>query len=454
MEKLPESFIKTLELILKNELKAFIQALSETPPTSIRKNAKKATPFAQNSPPVLWNPDRGRYLDTRPVFTLDPAFHAGAYYVQEASSQFPAHAFRHFFAEKKPLKVLDLCAAPGGKSTLLADELSDESLLIANEVIRGRYAILRQNVQKWGRPNVWTTNHDARDFAPLAGFFDLVLVDAPCSGEGLFRKDKAAISEWSPSNVQLCSARQKRILSEAAALVAPGGFLFYCTCTYNACENDENARFITQQFDFQTVKPPVSETWGLVETPFGFQFFPHRVRGEGFYFAAFQKQGGAAFSPKKIKSGSAPKWRPLPRKSAAPLEPFLDGDAPPALFETTKGTLYGLPPKLAVEAGVLLSVLGRAHFGVELGRIKGRDLVPEHALALSTFMPKDFPAVELDLAGAHAFLKKETLPVPPGLPAGWALARYEGLALGWLKILKTRVNNYFPKSWRIRMDIS
>ena len=208
----------------------FKESLERPTQTSIRLNWKKPVDILFSKRPIPWVKD-GYFLEERPSFTGDPTFHAGAYYVQEASSMFISHILESL---KIPKGVyLDMAAAPGGKSTLLSSYLGEEGLLVANEVIAARTQILKENVIKWGLGNTVVTHNDPEHFSPLDGFFDLVLVDAPCSGEGMFRKDPLARAEWSPENVLLCSARQKRIVDKAGELVKGGGYLLYATCTFN-----------------------------------------------------------------------------------------------------------------------------------------------------------------------------------------------------------------------------
>ncbi|MEO6758980.1 MAG: RsmB/NOP family class I SAM-dependent RNA methyltransferase, partial [Saprospiraceae bacterium] len=236
---LPPPFERQMQVLLGAAWPNFAAALGTPAPVSIRLNPAKhlPEPLLPTEAAVPWHP-QGRYLAERPVFTLDPGFHAGGYYVQEASSMFLYEALRQTVDFSKKLNVLDLCAAPGGKSTLLADLVGPDSLLVANELIRSRVNSLRENLEKWGAPNVAVTSGEAGDFAGLEGFFDLIVADAPCSGEGLFRKDPAAMGEWSPAAVELCSLRQQRILSEVLPALAPGGILVYSTCTYNTAENE------------------------------------------------------------------------------------------------------------------------------------------------------------------------------------------------------------------------
>ncbi len=217
---------------------ALLQAHEQAAVTSVRLNPRKAAaPSFIQTGAVPWC-GAGRYLSERPVFTLDPLFHAGAYYVQEASSMFVQHAVESLVDLNGPaLRVLDLCAAPGGKSTLLAGLLRDEDLLVSNEVIQARAAILAENMSRWGQMNTWVSQNDPKDFAALGAYFDIMLIDAPCTGSGLWRKDEAAMDEWSPEHVKLCSERQKRIVADALPALKPGGLLLYATCSYSPEEN-------------------------------------------------------------------------------------------------------------------------------------------------------------------------------------------------------------------------
>ncbi len=448
---LPPLFAEQMKIQLGDEWPAFLQAMDAPAPTSIRFNFLKNSNWPENADKVKWEPS-GVYLAQRPVFTLDPAFHAGAYYVQEASSMFVGEAVRQLLSEAPFVRALDLCAAPGGKSTLLQSVLKPESLLLANEAIRPRYQILRENLCRWGAPNISSSNLDSSAFGPLRGYFGLVLVDAPCSGEGLFRKDPAAIGEWSPDSVQLCSGRQKRILADAAALLEPGGLLLYSTCTYNQWENEENAAWINTQFGLEPLRLRLQADWNILEREWGYQFYPHRVRGEGFYLAAFRRPEGPAFQLPKLKGKSPHGFNLLPRKTAEQLAPWVKDTAALAFFENEKGMIFAVPADQEEEVIFLSRAIRRFHPGTEIGSFKNKDFVPGHALALSTLAGDEIPKVEVDRETALRYLKKEHLAIDA--PArGWALIRHQGLNLGWIKSLPNRINNYLPKEWRIRMDI-
>ncbi|MCE7926139.1 MAG: RNA methyltransferase [Haliscomenobacteraceae bacterium CHB4] len=468
------------ELLGREEYAAFLVALQETPPVSIRLNPFKTVDGGRwtvhgggeiadekisdessviHPPPstvhrlpstVPWHP-LGFYLPERPVFTLDPAFHAGAYYVQEASSMFLYEALRQSVDFSRPLNALDLCAAPGGKSTLVADMLQPDSLLVANEVIRSRVGILRENLEKWGAPNIAVTSAEAEELAALEDFFDVVVTDAPCSGEGLFRKDPGAVREWSPANVELCSGRQRRILATAVKSLAPGGVLAYSTCTFNRAENEENVAWLTQNFNLEPVRLHIPSEWGIMETDGGYRFFPHKVRGEGFFLAVFRKKEG---DRKKIASASAFKSiKPIAKNLAPEAARWLRPDLEVRFFQTPTGEVLALPATLETDYLILDKYLKAKWFGTMAGTFKGSDFIPSHALALSRLISPTLPALDLERDQALRFLKKETFDVPPDAPRGWTLARYAGLNLGWIKILPGRMNNYFPAERRIRMDI-
>lgn len=352
----------------------------------------------------------------------------------------------------RPLRILDLCAAPGGKSTLLASWMPPESLLLSNEVIRSRVTVLKENLERWGNPNTFTCSYDPEAFSKLNGFFDVVLVDAPCSGEGLFRKDPDAVNEWSPDHVQLCSARQRRILSAAVSLVAPGGVLLYSTCTYNEPENDQNAQWLADNQNLSPLQLDLPKEWGIVSRSIGYQCYPHRLRGEGFYFAAFRQTMGAAFQGKAARFMGKLKSKSLHKREEAALVDWLDPSADFFFVQRPDDTVLGAPKYLREDLLFLDAALPQGVWLREMGLFKGKDLIPAQDLAMSTAVSKSLPAIELDRETSLHFLKKENI-ILPDAPKGWLLAQHNGLNLGWMKNLGNRVNNYLPKDWRIRMDL-
>lgn len=454
--QLPPAFeSQMLKLLGDAEFEQFKNAIDQPSRSSIRLNPAKpfSSPWAKS--PIPWT-TQGFFLEERPSFTLDPAIHAGAYYVQEASSMFIEQILNSLRVPKG--LFLDLSAAPGGKSTLLSSYLGAEGLLVANEVIQARAQILKENLVKWGLGNAVVTNNDPDHFEPLEGFFDLVLVDAPCSGEGMFRKDPQAREEWSPDNVQLCSARQKRILDKAGALVKGGGYLVYSTCTFNKSENEDMIRFLTEEFAFEPVRIPLDPDWNIVEssveteegTFFGYRFFPHRVQGEGFFVTVLKRPDSASTQePGKTKDFKHPVLKDVSERESEALESELGLDGS-GKYYTLNESYFRINRDYFRHFEKLSQVLSLRYFGVELGKKQKKDWIPSHEWALSLLPKSQFPSQELNLDQALDFLRKNELELE-GLPVGWVLMTYQDLPLGWVKNLGNRVNNYYPKEWRIRI---
>lgn len=292
MIHLPEDFINRMRPILGDEWGAFVHALEDKSPTSIRLNPQKISPANLPYEKVLWC-DEGYYLADRPQFTFDPLLHAGLFYVQEASSMFVDFAIKQLI-NKDNVRCLDLCAAPGGKSTIVANHISAGSLLVSNEIIRSRANVLSENLMKWGNPNIIVSNNKPSDFSIIEDYFDLLLIDAPCSGEGMFRKDPQSIDEWSVENVKQCALRQREIIDAVWGTLKAEGYLFYSTCTYNREENEEMVAWLCDKYEAEIVSLPIDDSWGitksLVNNKETYHFFPHKTKGEGFFFAAIQKK--------------------------------------------------------------------------------------------------------------------------------------------------------------------
>jgi NOL1/NOP2/sun family putative RNA methylase len=454
--QLPADFESQMKRILgESDFEAFLLALDQAPRTSIRRNPSKSITLDWKMTSIPWS-STGFFLEDRPSFTLDPAFHAGAYYVQEASSMFIEHIFESLSIPKGV--YLDLAAAPGGKSTLLSSYLGNEGLLVANEVIQARAQILKENVIKWGIGNVAVTNNDPDHFEPLEGFFDLVLVDAPCSGEGMFRKDPQARKEWSPDNVQLCSARQKRIMDQAGALVRGGGYLIYSTCTFNEQENEDIIRFLASEFAFEPVKISLDPKWNIIESPvetvdgvfYGYRFFPHLVEGEGFFITVLKRPDSASTQePGRIKDFKHSVLKSVSEKDGEALELSLGFDGT-GKYYTLNDSYFRINREFYRHFEKLSQALSLRYFGVELGKKHKNDWIPSPEWALSILPKNLFPKIELSEKQALEFLRKNDFDLAE-IPSGWVLMSYRNLPLGWIKNLGNRINNYYPKEWRIRI---
>jgi len=386
------------------------EALALPPSVSIRLNPFKNIPEAslrdKGSRPIPWN-KHGIILDERPRFVMDPLFHAGCYYVQDSSAMIVGHILREsldrFDGLGRPVRALDLCAAPGGKTTDIAvslrERFGDAFLLVANEVTRNRAAVLSDNVAVWGDPNVIVTNSDPKAFARLQGFFDIMIVDAPCSGEGMFRKDPKAVEDWSPDNVALCAARQKRILADAWPTLREGGLLLYSTCTFEDAENDTNVEWAVSELGAEVVDYEYSSLPGVIQTRTGGLLVPGFVEGEGQFVSALEKTSPAG--------------------------------------STRQG----------------IEILHPLRNGLAKGILKGKDFIPSADWALSIEPPLDkYPSVDLDLDTALRYLHRDGIFIE-GQPEGYLIVCYEGVPLGFVKNIGRRWNNLHPQNRRIRIDL-
>ncbi|RZS95116.1 methyltransferase RsmF C-terminal domain-like protein [Cecembia calidifontis] len=455
--QLPEAFEERMKDFLgEEEFFKFKQSLENEPKTSIRLNPFKNVKEIGNLSKVPWS-NWGYYLEDRPSFTLDPLFHAGAYYVQEASSMFLEHILHYLQVPKNGI-FLDLAAAPGGKSTLLGSYLGEEGFLVANEVIKARASILKENIIKWGIGNTLVTQNDPEHFSNLEGFFDLVLVDAPCSGEGMFRKDPDARNEWSPEHVNLCAMRQERIMDQAGALVRAGGYLIYSTCTFNEQENEDMLRFICSEFSYEPVKLPLESSWGIVESEletecksfYGYRFYPHKVDGEGLFICVLKRSEDAySQDPQKGKDFKHPFIKSEGKTISQKLIETLGLPESSSIY-SLQGSYFRIPGQFQQHFEFLTRFLNIKYFGVELGKFNKDQFVPTHEWAVSIFPKKGFATFELNEIQALEFLRKEETHLS-GAPEGWVLVTFKQLPLGWIKNLGNRTNNNYPKEWRIRM---
>ena len=450
---LPHDFEQAMTAYLgKDEYALLADALSDSAPTSIRINPEKRgmgeMEARTETEPVPWCAD-GFYLSERPSFTFDPLFHAGCYYVQEASSMFLAHVLKHYVTE--PITALDLCAAPGGKSTLALSHLPQGSLLVANEVVRQRANILAENIIKWGNPNCIVTNNYAEDFGTFSGMFDLIICDAPCSGEGMFRKDPDSIGEWSLANVDTCWRRQRDIVQDIWHTLKAGGLFIYSTCTYNPLEDEENVQWIANTLGADVLSCHPLPELGLAEkNP---HFFPHCIKGEGFFISVLRKK--TDHEPLTTEAGRRRKEKDCKqRKTSSKTPAELNGwlsDAQDFTIMETQETFTAFPTAHIDVLKQAKSTLRVIHAGIELAIMKGKNLQPCHSLTMSNHLsPEAFPRVEVDENQAIAYLRTEALQLPADTPRGYVLITYQGHPLGFAKNIGNRANNLYPAEWRIR----
>lgn len=443
MPSLPKQLLNSLSKFENFDEQAFVEAHTEEKKiTSIRINPFKAVrldfDLDRNVP---WN-SNAFYLDHRPSFTLDPLFQAGCYYVQEAGSTFIEFALKQTLDFSSPRKVLDLCAAPGGKSTLINSLLNNESLLVANELIKSRADVLVQNLAKWGTNNTVVTNNDPSRYSELKNFFDVIVVDAPCSGSGLFRKQPAAIGEWSEDAVKACSIRQKKILEDVLPALKPQGILVYSTCSYSVEENETVVKWLCENHDMEYLPLPVPREWGIVETEAGYRFYPHLTYSEGFFCAVLRRKAHEPAQNNRRKKTD----QEVSKTDKLILAPFLADNNHQLL---KKNNQIHLLNRLAYD--FLTEFEKQFYFkkaGMVVGEIKGKDLVPNQELAWSIYQHKDIRRLEIDKENAIQFLRKQAFDTSGGVQ-GLTLVCYKNQGLGWAKILQNRVNNYLPNELRI-----
>jgi 16S rRNA C967 or C1407 C5-methylase (RsmB/RsmF family)/NOL1/NOP2/fmu family ribosome biogenesis protein len=450
----PSNFIQSLHGVTGFDESSFRAAHDEPPPVSIRVNREKLKDVSLLSAsglkiksPVPWT-SSAFYLEERPLFTLDPALHAGAYYVQEASSMFLEYLLNESLSARRDLKVLDLCAAPGGKTTLLAG-MQQFKLVLANEIIRTRVNILYENAVKWGDPKIFISNNDPAHFASLPGYFDVMVVDAPCSGSGLFRKDKDALDEWSVSNVMHCAERQKRILADALPALKQDGLLVYSTCSYSKEEDEDILDFLSDHAALESVDVDVPAEWGIVKTygsrgGVGYRFFPGKTMGEGFFIACFrlkeQVDGKPNYSKRKMTRNTRASVPANWLRQDLEMETILAGEE-----------IYCIPMELLEDHISLREVLNVRKSGVKAGFSGRNEFIPDHELVLSYLVSERAPRMQLDREKALQYLRKQVFD-PSGGEKGWHIASYGNLSLGLVKHLGNRLNNYYPASWRILMS--
>ena len=441
MSNLPEEFIQqTRQLMGEERFNRYLGAFEEEAPVSVRVNRRKGEfsrkEISQGESHFMRVPwcEEGYYLQGRPQFTFDPLFHAGCYYVQEASSMFITHILRSLqgnllppssllltreslllppfsflrpFGSKRQadyllprkLFLLDLCAAPGGKSTAAISVMPEGSLMVSNEPIPNRAQILLENITKWGYPNCIVTNNYPRDFRKAKARFDIIICDVPCSGEGMFRKDPATIGEWSLQNVEKCWRLQREIVADAWECLNPGGILIYSTCTFNTKENEENVRWIIDEYDAEILDIPTAPEWNITgsllkgfDAPV-YRFIPGITKGEGLFICAIRKSGEL---PTEVPTPS--KSKSIDPSKSKPLAPFIS--------------------KLKV---------------------------------LESDLPQgDFPCYDLTYPEVLKYLRGEAIVLPSDAPKGHITVTYEGHALGPVKNIGNRANNLYPKPWRIK----
>lgn len=439
----PNDFTNRIREQFPGTADSFLASLAAESRVSVRINPAKFR-LAPDEEPVPWCRS-GYFLKERPFFALDPLWHAGAYYVQEASSMFLERVFEQI-PKEHPLVVLDLCAAPGGKSSHMASLLTENDLLVSNEVIRSRVSVLVENMTKWGRSNTLVTSSDAKNFAVAGPLFDVLLIDAPCSGEGLFRRSPEAATEWSPDNAALCAVRQRRILADSWDCLKNGGYLIYSTCTFNPAENEENMHWLRSRGNFTSIPVPLDPEWDVDEITFqgihGYRFLPFRVQGEGFFISLIRKEEETP--QQRFQS----KFRM--QKPARIPEHWVTAPERKRFF-MHQDRMRFVPAGLEQEISRLSDTVNLVKTGTTVGQVVRNEILPDHELAMSVDLnPGAFSRFELQKEQALHYLAREPVSLRTAA-SGWQIVTFCETPLGLIKNTGSRFNNYYPKNWRLRM---
>ncbi len=469
---LPEEFISYTRKMMGDALFSRLSEGLQSPSvTSVRINPEKkleqGVSFSSDDTTrqvtaVPWCKD-GYYLSSRPNFTFDPSLHAGAYYVQEAASMFVDHVVRQHIHH--PVLMLDLCAAPGGKSTALRAALPEGSLLVCNEPIHQRANILMENMQKWGHPDVMVTQATPAEYRRSGLHFDAILADVPCSGEGMFRKDTKAIDEWSVQNVLRCQQLQREIVADAWSCLRPGGLFIYSTCTFNTKENEENIGWMMEEFGAEVLATETHEEWGItgsllptLQMPV-YRFIPGVSRGEGLFMAVLRKKGDRQSILESHQATKGNKHKSKMRQPASPkdkknisIEDWIEGHSTYAFYE--QGEVVRAIHHWWKHIYDRMKGLRVLHAGIEVASLRGRDYLPCHALALSTVLRRSmFEEYAASYEEAIRYLRREAIALPSDLKRGFVIITYQGLPLGFVKHLGNRANNLYPQEWRIMSQL-
>ncbi|MCR4649021.1 MAG: RsmF rRNA methyltransferase first C-terminal domain-containing protein [Lachnospiraceae bacterium] len=473
MTNLPEEFEKRMKEMLGGEYEAFKASFNESRRIGIRVNTLKTDTdtflklFPGNPEKIKWC-ETGFFTSTDEKYGRLSQHDAGAFYMQEPSAQAVAASLGSVM-DLKGRKVLDLCAAPGGKSTQLASMMAGEGVLVSNEINRERAAILSSNIERMGVRNCVVLNETPERIAEtFENWFDAVVVDAPCSGEGMFRKDETALREWSPANVEMCADRQKDILREAVKTLKDGGILVYSTCTFAVDEDEKQmAEFLCEYPEFEIIECENFKFFDKGFTSFEFEgkkvsddpklkeslekcarLWPHKIDGEGHFICILKKRGSDETVGEKKKKKSERNNRP-DKKSIGLIKDFFSDmivNFEPDFDNTVcfADSVYLLPK----DFNISLKGLKIQRAGLLLGEIKKDRFEPSHSLAMALNKNNCIRCAELDEDEALKFRHGEEL--RKDLPNGWTLMLVNGVSLGWGKVANGAIKNHYPKGLRIK----
>ncbi len=445
MLNIPPDFIHRTKEVIGEQVNELVESLKTPCRTSIRLNPLKKSEHLKNTSPIPWT-TFGYYLGEKPKFTLDPYFHAGYYYVQEANSMIIEKAIIELFPSKK-INVLDLCAAPGGKSTHLHSILDSSSVIHSHEVNTLRVEILRQNIEKWGPINSIVTTGSIKKIVESGLKYDVILLDAPCSGEGMFRKEEDAIKQWNLNKINHCVFLQNEIVEFAHHLLSENGILIYSTCTYNREENEDLITRLIKEYNYESIQLKTLPHYNLLHTEFNrintYRALPHRMEGEGFTFSILRKTSdylnkihkSKAFQP--IINSHVKNWLNFDEYELQVIDTNKE-------FKATTTNCFAFYNYLS-NANIRC-----LNLGISVGHFKGKDWFPAQGLATNIALNKNIPLINLELDEALHYLRADGSYLPsPILEEQWQIIAYNNAPLGWVKKIGSTFKNYYPKNMRI-----
>ncbi|MBK9107890.1 MAG: hypothetical protein IPM92_05785 [Saprospiraceae bacterium] len=440
---IPKLFIQNMEKLIGSESSAFFEAIHQNPKTSVRLNPLKSEHNLNLAERVPWC-EQGYYLNERPVFTLDPFFHAGHYYVQEASSMFLDYVLKYLNLPKD-IHVLDICSAPGGKSTLLASYFSESAFIHCHEFDQHRTTALQHNMIKWGHSNITISQGSLKELKNTGITYDLILLDAPCSGEGMFRKERKALEQWSPEKIQSCQRMQKEIVQIVAQLGHENSILIYSTCTYNMFENEEVLSTLISNGTYDPVE--INSDYNVWKSDnesnlYSYRFMPHRIQGEGLTLTVLRKNKNSTSIEYSGKKSFKEFQNPFsPKAWLQDSEEFIIKDFKKQLLAIRKSHLEN--------SNLCLQHLNVWNTGIQLGQIKGLDFIPHHGLSQSAFKSNELPEIQLDYKQALEYLRCLHFPLDVNTSEKWFVAKFQSASMGWIKSNSNGWKNYYPKHYRI-----
>ena len=446
---IPKDFVAWAKKRLGKEAKEFLDALDKPAVRSMLVNPRKNLELT-GLEKVPWN-DMGCYMPDSHQFTTDPLWHAGTYYALDASCMFLGHAFKQLCAKEEKMRVLDLCSAPGGMSLILSSLMNNEQLLVSNESAKTKAAKLKENVIKWGAAHNYVMRQKPEQFQRIPGFFDVMLLNAPHSGEGLFRKSEKARENWSLDLVQERVAKQRKILSDSLLSLKVGGTLLYCVRSFNEQETIENINWLCKEKGMKCLPLKSDKAWNIENIKegkaLGYQLWPHKTKGEGFFLSALTKVEGEEVDQGRYEIKK--KTKPYSRKNTMRIKRYFGIPEGFMVHENGRKAITAVHENIMDDISALNGLFSSDYYGVELGMMAKEIFLPLHSLAVNGVVDSKMKMIPLTMGDAQKYLRRDSLEIDYDRP-GWVRASYEEISLGWFKVQVRKLSNHYPIQWRLK----